>query len=126
MKIGNDRKSMNMISFIFIIFCMFLTAINSENEILRGITIGETLFYIYLNTLLFFLKINEKIKKKIGGTINLLNKRTALYICPGISLFGWTFGILNNFYVGLFLGPATLVLVVAVTIVFSNWDTWKI
>ena len=123
MKIGNNRSSMNMISFIFIIFCVFLTAINSENDILRGITVGEILFHIFLSILIFILK-NEKLDKRVGNTARFIAKRAVFIVFPGISFFGWIFGILDSFYIGLFLGPAILVLVVAITIAFSAWGNW--
>ena len=98
---------------------MFLTAANSENEVLRGITAGEILFHILLSILIFL-----KVSKRVGNAARFIAKRAVFIVFPGISLFGWTFGILDSFYIGLFLGPAILVLVVAITIAFSAWGNW--
>lgn len=107
-----DETKINMISLVFILFCLFLT--DGEAGILRGMSIGMAIFFVAMLVLTAFWK------EKANNWARKLAK-TSLEM-PIVAALGYYFFDMDPLSVGALLGPAVLIIVTGIVVV----STWKI
>ena len=108
----NDETKINIISLVFILFCLFLT--DGEAGILRGVAIGMAMFFVTVLILTAFLK------EKADSWTRMLTRIS--FEMPVVALLGYYLFDMDLLSVGTLLGPAILIVVTSIVAIF----TWKI